>query len=96
MSGRMLIPREPFANGGLLPYPVPLSVSTGTYADVTAIPARTRVSYVMVLFKSKFVHIDQWISLPYERDTHNSISSVPSAMRMSAFFDILVVYLWPP
>jgi hypothetical protein len=50
VSGRMLMPREPLAKGGVLK-PVPLSPSAGIYADVHDTPARTKVSYAIVLFK---------------------------------------------
>ena len=43
MSGRMLIPREPRANGGLVE-PFSVAVSAGTYADAHDTPARMRVS----------------------------------------------------
>ena len=44
------MPREPFANGGLFSYvSSPWRSSLDTNADVHETPARTRVSYVIVL-----------------------------------------------
>lgn len=43
MSGRMLIPRDPRAKGGLVRLPS-VPASAGTYAEAHDIPARTRVS----------------------------------------------------
>ena len=46
----MLIPRDPFAAGGLTRVSAPQSLNmSGTNAEVVFTPARTRVSYVMVL-----------------------------------------------
>ena len=99
VSGRMLIPREPRANGGLcagVPVPSPESCA-GTYADVHATPARTSVSYVIVLCRIHEVReaekrlFSTRVALGEgERGIHNSISSVPSASRMRALGWVIV------
>jgi len=57
ISDVMQIPRDPFATGGLITRDsaVPLALNrSGTNAEVVITPARTRVSYMMVLFNGGF------------------------------------------
>jgi hypothetical protein len=58
---------------------------TGTKADVHDMPALTRVSYVMVLMvKLPMNIIDDELEGRGVVSSYNSISSVPSAIRISA------------
>jgi hypothetical protein len=74
------MPREPRANGGLLKVAL-LSGPAAMKAEVHSTPARTRVSYVIVLAVTGKYKITRRC----EHSAYNSISSVPSAIRINAF-----------
>jgi hypothetical protein len=75
------MPLDPFAASGLKPDSAPLALNrSGTNAEVVSTPARTRMSYVMVLFTVGY----QMYKCFYFQKAYNSISSVPSAIKIRA------------
>ena len=77
----MLIPRDPFAATRSQGDSAPRVLNrSGTNAEVVSTPARTRVSYVMVLDRrGLYYQCKDRMSKAY-----NSISSVPSAIKTRA------------